>query len=47
MTMLEKCRELLGMKEGFGIKGKSGITPGLKDLKFSCFLTFPVPESKR
>jgi hypothetical protein len=45
--MLEKCRELLRMKEGLGIKGKSGITPGLKDLIFSCFLTFPVPESKR
>ena len=45
--MLEKCREHLRMKEGLGIKGKSGITPGLKDLKFFCFLTFPALQSKR
>ena len=45
--MLEKCRELLGMKEGFGIKGKSGITPGLKDPIFFCFLTFPALQSNR
>ena len=45
--MSEKCRELLGMKEGLGIKGKSGITPGLKDQIFFCFLTFPALQSKR
>ena len=35
------------MKEGLGIKGKSGITPGLKDQIFFCFLTFPALQSKR
>ena len=35
------------MKEGLGLKGKSGITPGLKDQIFFCFLTFPALQSNR